>query len=36
MERPTAGHKVDLDGGERLRFSDADFVIRASAETIGV
>jgi mannose-6-phosphate isomerase-like protein (cupin superfamily) len=35
MERPTAGHKVDLDGGERLRFSDADFVIRASAETTG-
>jgi mannose-6-phosphate isomerase-like protein (cupin superfamily) len=35
MERPKAGHKVDLDGGERLHFSDADFVLRASAETTG-
>jgi mannose-6-phosphate isomerase-like protein (cupin superfamily) len=35
MERPTAGHKVDPDGGERLHFSGADFVIRASAETTG-
>jgi mannose-6-phosphate isomerase-like protein (cupin superfamily) len=35
MERPAAGHKVDPDGGERLRFSGADFVIRASAETTG-
>jgi hypothetical protein len=35
MERPTAGHKVDPDGGEPLHFSGADFVIRASAETTG-
>jgi mannose-6-phosphate isomerase-like protein (cupin superfamily) len=34
MKRP-AGHKVDPDGGERLHFSGADFVIRASAETTG-
>jgi mannose-6-phosphate isomerase-like protein (cupin superfamily) len=27
------GHKIEADGGERLRFSDADFVIRASADT---
>jgi mannose-6-phosphate isomerase-like protein (cupin superfamily) len=35
MEGSAAGHKVDLDGGERLHFSGADFVIRASAETTG-
>ena len=35
MERPATGHKVDPEGGERLHFSDADFVIRASAETTG-
>jgi mannose-6-phosphate isomerase-like protein (cupin superfamily) len=27
------GFKLDREGGERLRFSDADFVILASAET---
>jgi mannose-6-phosphate isomerase-like protein (cupin superfamily) len=27
--------KVDADGGERLNFSGADFVIRASADTTG-
>jgi mannose-6-phosphate isomerase-like protein (cupin superfamily) len=35
MEGPPGGHKVDLDGGERVHFSGADFVIRASAETTG-
>jgi mannose-6-phosphate isomerase-like protein (cupin superfamily) len=29
------GHKVEADGGERLQFSDAEFVIRASADTTG-
>jgi mannose-6-phosphate isomerase-like protein (cupin superfamily) len=29
------GHKVEADGGKRLRFSDAEFVIRASADTTG-
>jgi mannose-6-phosphate isomerase-like protein (cupin superfamily) len=29
------GFKVDAGGGERLRFSGADFVVRASAETTG-
>jgi mannose-6-phosphate isomerase-like protein (cupin superfamily) len=29
------GHKVEADGGEFLRFSDAEFVIRASADTTG-
>jgi mannose-6-phosphate isomerase-like protein (cupin superfamily) len=33
-ERP-GPFKVDLEGGERLRFSDAEIVIRASAETTG-
>jgi mannose-6-phosphate isomerase-like protein (cupin superfamily) len=27
--------KLDADGGERLRFSDAEFVVKASAETTG-
>jgi mannose-6-phosphate isomerase-like protein (cupin superfamily) len=27
--------KVDLDGGERLRFGDAEVVVRASAATTG-
>jgi mannose-6-phosphate isomerase-like protein (cupin superfamily) len=35
MDLARAGHKVDRDGGERLHFSGADFVIRASAETTG-
>jgi mannose-6-phosphate isomerase-like protein (cupin superfamily) len=35
MARPDTGHKVDLEGGERLRFSDAEFVLRASAESTG-
>jgi mannose-6-phosphate isomerase-like protein (cupin superfamily) len=30
-----SGFKVDAEGGERLRFSDAEFVVRASAETTG-
>jgi mannose-6-phosphate isomerase-like protein (cupin superfamily) len=29
------GHKVGADGGERLQFSEAEFVIRASADTTG-
>jgi mannose-6-phosphate isomerase-like protein (cupin superfamily) len=29
------GHKVDAAGGERLRFSDAEFIVKASAETTG-
>ena len=27
------GHALDGDGGERLRFSDAEFVVKASADT---
>jgi hypothetical protein len=30
-----SGFAVDADGGERLWFSDAEFVIRASADTTG-
>jgi mannose-6-phosphate isomerase-like protein (cupin superfamily) len=30
-----APFKVDAGGGERIRFSDAEFVIRASAESTG-
>lgn len=33
--RSTRGHKVDLEGGERLAFSGMEFVIRASAESTG-
>jgi mannose-6-phosphate isomerase-like protein (cupin superfamily) len=29
------GHRVEADGGERLRFSDAEFVVRASADRTG-
>lgn len=29
------GYKVGVDGGERLHFSDAEIVVRASAETTG-
>ncbi|MGH2962347.1 MAG: cupin domain-containing protein [Solirubrobacterales bacterium] len=29
------GHRVDPDGGERLRFGDAEVVVRASADTTG-
>ena len=29
------GHKVGADGGERLRFSDAEFIVRASGATTG-
>lgn len=29
------GYKLDADGGERLRFSDAEFVVKASADTTG-
>jgi hypothetical protein len=25
------GFKIDADGGERLRFSDADFIVKVSA-----
>jgi mannose-6-phosphate isomerase-like protein (cupin superfamily) len=30
-----AGFKLTADGGERLRFSDAEFVVKASAVTTG-
>jgi mannose-6-phosphate isomerase-like protein (cupin superfamily) len=29
------GYKLDSDGGERLRFSDAEFIVKASAERTG-
>jgi len=29
------GYQLDADGGERLRFSDAEFLIKASADTTG-
>jgi mannose-6-phosphate isomerase-like protein (cupin superfamily) len=32
---PIPGFKLDADGGERIGFSDAEFVIRASADTTG-
>jgi mannose-6-phosphate isomerase-like protein (cupin superfamily) len=32
---PVGGFKLDVDGGERLRFSDAEFVVKVSAETTG-
>ena len=35
METPTAGHKIDPEDGERLSFSGAEFVIRASAQSTG-
>jgi mannose-6-phosphate isomerase-like protein (cupin superfamily) len=35
MARPKGGHKVDADGGERLRFGEVEVVIRASAESTG-
>ena len=35
MAARAAGHKVDEDGGERLRFSDAEVVVMASADTTG-
>ena len=35
MEPPAAGHKLDPDDGERLSFSGAEFVIRASAQSTG-
>jgi mannose-6-phosphate isomerase-like protein (cupin superfamily) len=35
MAERAAGHKVDRDGGERLRFSGAEVVVRASADTTG-
>ncbi len=31
----TRGHKVEADEGEQLRFSDAEFVVKASADTTG-
>jgi hypothetical protein len=30
-----SGFGVEAEGGERLRFSDAEFVVRASADTTG-
>ena len=33
--RQAGGFKLDADGGERLRFSDAEFVVRASADGTG-
>jgi mannose-6-phosphate isomerase-like protein (cupin superfamily) len=35
MPQEAPAYALDRDGGERLRFSDADFVIRASADTTG-
>jgi mannose-6-phosphate isomerase-like protein (cupin superfamily) len=32
---PARGYKVEANEGERLRFSDAEFVVRASADTTG-
>ena len=29
------GYKLDADGGEHLQFSDAEFIVKASAETTG-
>ena len=29
------GYKLDVDGGERLAFSDAQFIVKASADTTG-
>ena len=29
------GYKVDADGGERLRFSDAEFIIKVSSDITG-
>ncbi len=29
------GYKLDADGGERLRFSDAEFIVKAAADTTG-
>jgi mannose-6-phosphate isomerase-like protein (cupin superfamily) len=29
------GFQLDADGGERLRFSDADFIVKASADSTG-
>jgi mannose-6-phosphate isomerase-like protein (cupin superfamily) len=35
MLPPAAGFTLDAGGGERLRFSDAEFLVRASADTTG-
>src|SRR5688572_22007420 len=35
MARAAQGYRLDADGGERLRFSEAEVLIRASAETTG-
>jgi mannose-6-phosphate isomerase-like protein (cupin superfamily) len=35
MANEMSGYALDADGGEPLRFSDADFLIKASAETTG-
>lgn len=29
------GYKLDADGGGRLRFSDAEFIVKASADATG-
>jgi mannose-6-phosphate isomerase-like protein (cupin superfamily) len=33
--RQARGFKLDADGGERLRFSGAQFIVKASADTTG-
>ena len=33
MALQARGFKLDVDGGERLRFSDAEFIVKASADT---
>jgi hypothetical protein len=32
-EHQLRGHKVDMDGGKRLGFSDGEFILKVSAET---
>ena len=33
--RQPRGFKLDAEGGERLRFSGAEFIVKASADTTG-
>ena len=35
MTEKGGGYKLDADVGERVRFSDAEFLTKASAETTG-
>jgi mannose-6-phosphate isomerase-like protein (cupin superfamily) len=35
MRPPAPGFALDAEGGERLRFSGAEFLVRASAESTG-